>query len=322
LRASFSQRDSSADARQRRWGTAFVALTSAVLLSATAPHTTAESPQELTFRSGVARVTVSAVVSDRKGRMMTTLTKEDFEIVDAGVVRPITDFQSEPGTVSVALLIDTSGSMQIGPKLRLAREAASVLIGSLWPGRDEAALFTFDSTLRELQPFTTNLGTFDAALTHLAPFGSTSLHDAIADLARHVEPRVGARRAIVVFTDGIDTSSRLSASEVSGIASDTDVPIYIVALLPATDLTAAETVFSHDQSSRRAHLGDLARWTGGDLFVAVIPVHVVDAVRQLLTELRHQYLIAFEPSPGPGWHPLEVRTRDRRLTVRARSGYR
>ena len=68
-------------------------------------------------------------------------------------------------------------------------------------------------------------------------------------------------------------------------------------------------------------LGDLARWTGGDIFAAVGPAKTSIAARQIVTELRHQYLIAFEPGTQPGWHPIELRTRDRDHVVRARSGY-
>jgi hypothetical protein len=68
-------------------------------------------------------------------------------------------------------------------------------------------------------------------------------------------------------------------------------------------------------------LSDLSRWTGGALFVASLPSHVSLAARQIVNELRQQYLIAVEPSTKPGWHPLEVRTRDKRLNVRTRSGY-
>jgi hypothetical protein len=70
-----------------------------------------------------------------------------------------------------------------------------------------------------------------------------------------------------------------------------------------------------------ATLADLARWTGGDMRIASIPAHTVAALQDLFTELRHQYLITFEPGTRPGWHPLEVRMRKKNLIVHARSGY-
>jgi hypothetical protein len=77
-----------------------------------------------------------------------------------------------------------------------------------------------------------------------------------------------------------------------------------------------------DKVAETATLADLARWTGGDMRIASVPAHTVQAITDLMQELRHQYLITFEPGSRPGWHPLEIRTpRKRNLVVRARSGY-
>jgi hypothetical protein len=70
-----------------------------------------------------------------------------------------------------------------------------------------------------------------------------------------------------------------------------------------------------------ATLSDLARWTGGNMKVASAPAHTLEAIRDLFAELRYHYVITFEPEARPGWHPLEVRTRNKNLTVHARSGY-
>jgi len=75
------------------------------------------------------------------------------------------------------------------------------------------------------------------------------------------------------------------------------------------------------KTSQQGELADLSRWTGGDLRYASLPSHLVEAVRDILTELRFQYLITFEPGARPGWHPIEIRTRKRDLTVHARGGY-
>ena len=75
------------------------------------------------------------------------------------------------------------------------------------------------------------------------------------------------------------------------------------------------------EGSDTATLADLARWTGGDLRISSVPAHTVEGLADLFTELRHQYVITFEPGKRPGWHPLEIRTRKKNLAVRARSGY-
>jgi VWFA-related protein len=159
-----------------------------------------------------------------------------------------------------------------------------------------------------------------ASMATLVPFGATSLHDAIAETARRVSMR-GRRSAVVVFTDGMDTNSHLTPPEVSGIASSIDVPVYIFGAVPAIDnpYTDFSTVGAHSQLG--GALSDLAEWTGGHVFVTSTPAARLSASRQLVDELRHQYVIAFESSGPPGWHPLVVRARAKDLTVRARSGY-
>jgi VWFA-related protein len=149
----------------------------------------------------------------------------------------------------------------------------------------------------------------------------TSLHDAIAATARQVAERPNAHRAVIVLTDGVDNNSRLSAAEVSGIASAIDVPVYILAVVSPLDHVGANTAVNSERPVPVGDLADLARWTGGECFVTSLPAQTIQAAERIVEELRHQYLIAFEPAGRPGWRPLEVRTRERQLVVRARSGY-
>ena len=104
------------------------------------------------------------------------------------------------------------------------------------------------------------------------PFGATSLHDAIAQTAERVAEREGRRRAVVVLTDGADNASRLTPAEVSGIASAIDVPVYILGIVPSIDNPSAETAATTaERSALAGSLTDLARWTGGHMFVASTP---------------------------------------------------
>ncbi len=272
-----------------------------------------------TFKSGVDVVRVAAVVRDHKGRFVRDLSAWDFEILDAGRPRTITDFRHDTGGVSVALLFDVSGSME--GHLSSAREAASHLLSWL-DVRDEAAVYTFDTRLDEVTSFTTGLRSLPAAMTAVVPFGATSLHDAIAQTAERVGVREGRRRAVVVFTDGQDNWSRLQPPQVSAIASKIDVPVYVFGVVPSIDNPASESAtMTAERSALAGPLADLAAWTGGHTFVASTPGQRSIAARQIVDELRHQYLIAFESSGQPGWHSLVVRARNKDLTVRARSGY-
>ena len=127
---------------------------------------------------------------------------------------------------------------------------------------------------------------------------------------------------MVVITDGVDTSSQLTPSEVSALASGIDVPVYVIAVLSPLDHPGMPlSVTNAADSPVATHLANLAYWTGGELMMVSAPAHASQAARDLITELRHQYLLAFESAKEPGWYELDVRTRRRELTVRARSGY-
>ncbi|HUC78404.1 MAG TPA: VWA domain-containing protein [Vicinamibacterales bacterium] len=277
-------------------------------------------PPAATFRSSIDLVRVTAVVRDHKGRFVQDLTVHDFQVFDNGLTRPITEFQRDIAGVSVALLFDVSGSME--GHLEYAREAATHVLSWLNPVKDEAAIYTFDTRLEEVMPFTAGLKALPQAMKSVVPFGATSLHDAIADTAKRVGSREGRRRAVVVLTDGNDNASRLTPPQVSAIASEIDVPVYLFGIVPSIDNPTSEMATnSVAQSALGGPLADLAAWTGGHAFVASTPAQRSAAARQIIDELRHQYLIAFESSGSPGWHPLVVRARQKDLIVRARSGY-
>ena len=281
-----------------------------------------------TFRSSVDVVSVAAVVRDRKGRFVSDLSREDFVVVEGGQPKPLIGFEAEQnGPVKLALLFDISGSMRVGSRVADARQVAQHLLSALRPG-DEAALYSFDTRLDRVYGFSTDFSALEGAFGRIQPpFGQTSLYDAIAETAREAAAeassesgRLPQRTAVVVLTDGVDTKSRLTPPEVSAIASSIDIPIYVIAVMAAIDDPARQEKDSPG-SLISAALRELSQWTGGDLFITSAPAHASVAARRVVDELRHQYLLAFEASPRPGWKSLEIRARQRNLVVRARSGY-
>ena len=277
-----------------------------------------------TFKSGVEVVTVTAAVRDDRGRVVRNLTKSDFLVVDSGYSRPIQDFYFGESPVSVAILLDISGSMGVGGNMDRARDAVRVVVSHLQSRGDEAALYTFDSKLQEVVPFTTELDRIRALSLAGRPWGMTSLYDAIAATAKSAAERQNRHRAVLVITDGVDTGSRLKAPQVSGIASSIDVPVYLLTVVNPLDHPGGEqsVVDAAGEHGEVATLSDLARWTGGDMRICSMPQHTVAAVDDLFGELRYQYLITFEPGLVPGWHPLEIRVlRKKNLVVHARGGY-
>jgi Ca-activated chloride channel homolog len=271
-----------------------------------------------TFRGGVDLVTIRAIVRDGKGRPITNLTAKDFELIDNGASVPIQAAEQDSGPVGLALLFDISGSMDIDERFSRARETSYFLLSGLRNREDEAAIFAFDSGLHVVQPFTTELDRLRGSLSSFSPWGMTSIHDAIASASRSMDARATKRRALVVLTDGFDTASKLGAAEVSRIASSIDLPVYLVAVVPSIDDPR------EDEEGNRALVGDLAdlaRWTGGELFVATSTPEASTIARKVVSELRQQYLIAFPPGPKPGWHSIEVRVRRKGCSVQARGGY-
>ena len=114
----------------------------------------------------------------------------------------------------------------------------------------------------------------------------------------------------------------MSPTKVAAIASGLDVPVYVLVVSAPIDHAGKETSIDREGTpTRTGALEDLAHATGGELFTLSAPAHASVAARQLVEELRHEYLIAFEPSTRAGWHPLSVRVRDTHSVVRARSGY-
>lgn len=280
--------------------------------------------EQAVFKAGVDLVTVSATVRDKRGRLVKGLEARDFEVTDNGERRAISQFRTDRAPLSLAILFDISGSMDVAARFTAARFAAHHLLSFLEPGRDEAALFTFDSRLHEVAPFTVDTRALNGALGEVDPFGATSLHDAIAEAADRVASRSNPRRAVVVLTDGIDTSSALTPAQVSGVAAAIDVPVYVIATVLAIDDPTSDRATPQAGLRAPAHIGtieDLSRWTGGALYYASGPAASSRVARDVVDELRHLYLIGFEPGTAAGWHPLEIRTKDAGHTVRARGGY-
>ena len=275
-----------------------------------------------TFRSSADLVSIQASVRDKHGRPLGGLTTADFEVRDNGQPRSILSLRSDrQSPVSLAILVDMSGSMRVSAKVAMARRAYDSLLMQLRQGQDEAAVFTFDSALHERQPFTTDLSKLKGALTEFEPFGTTSLYDATAAVARRLAGRTGAHKAIVVLTDGLDTSSALSAAEVSGLASSIDVPVFIVATVPSVDERSMMAT-SDRPRAEAADLRDLAEWTGGTFVFASTLVETIVTASRLVEELRQQYVLAIEATSANEWRRLDVRVVKRpSAKVKARSGY-
>jgi VWFA-related protein len=299
-------------------------LVSALLVAASAPVAAqgldAQQPVQM-FRASADVVTIQASVKDRRGRVVSGLTPADFEIRDNGEIREIVSLRADRNSpLSLAVLVDMSGSMRSEAKIALARQAYDSILTQLRPGQDEAAVFIFDSKLHQRQSFTSDLGILKNALTEFDAFGTTSLYDATAAAARQLSQRTGTHKAILLLTDGLDTSSAMTASEVSSIASSIDVPVFVVATVPSVDeRLMLET--SERPNADAADLRDLSDWTGGKFVFASTVIETIATASKLVDELRQQYVLAIEAAPANEWRRLDVRVKRGSAKVKARSGY-
>ena len=304
-----------------------LAISGTLVIAQSAPPAPSQPPSpqggQAIFKSGVEVVTISVAVRDDSGRVVRGLKKSDFEVFDSGIRREMKDFYVGDSPISLALLLDISGSMAVGGNMDRAREAVSVATMTLREGRDEAALFTFDSELREVVSFTSDVSQIRGVSLKGKPWGKTSLYDAVAESAQAVAGRSNRHRALLVITDGVDTGSKLSVAQVSGIASSIDVPVYLLRVVNPLDHPGGEleVIETDGRSVRSATLADLARWTGGDMRTTSVPAHTSIAIQDLFEELRYQYVITIEPGVRRGWHPIEIRARKKDLVVHARGGY-
>ena len=232
-------------------------------------------------------------------------------VLENGRPRPIVEFRSTGHTpISLALLFDTSGSMR-DANLEQGKSVVESLLGRMERAWDEMALVTFDRALREETPFTNQPEVIRTALAKTVAWGQTSLYDAIAETAKRLGYRRTQRRAVVVITDGVDTSSTLTPEKVSELASALEVPVYVLTVAPPR-----RRLFGADDT-----LANLARWTGGDHARAHAAEHLDATISALMAELRQVYFLAIDSATTAGSYRLEVRTKQKKLRVRARSGY-
>lgn len=254
------------------------------------------------FTAFAEAVRVDVLVTDGN-TLVRNLTATDFELRDSGVRQQVEQVQVEQVPLNIMLVLDTSGSVA-GPRLHYLLEAGRALVAGLH-GEDRAALVSFATRVRLLVPLTQSRIAILAELVHLTGAGSTSLRDAAyAGLAvRETDP---GRTLMVLFSDGADTSSWLTAAKVIETARRTDVVVYPVGV-------SASGKFLHD----------LADVTGGRVMMAGADAHLQATFAAILAEFRNRYVLSYEPRgvQAGGWHPIEVKLKGKRGKVTARRGY-
>ena len=286
------------------------------------PLPTAKAPEQLSdvdvIKMNVTRVNLLYTVSDKRGRFITDLTKNDFEILEGNKKQTISDFAAESDLpLRLAIVIDTSNSIR--DRFRFQQEAAlEFLRSTMRLAKDRAIVVGFDMLPNLAADLTDDMQKLERAVRDLRPGGGTSLFDAIAFASRDKlsqdQPRHKFRRAIVLLTDGEDNNSKYTRDQALEMAHKADVVIYTI----STNISRTET--DGDRI-----LKYYAQETGGLAFFPFKVEDLAQSFENIANEMRHQYSILYNPEPlrADGlYHEVEVKVKARKdMVVRARKGY-
>lgn len=265
----------------------------------------------------VNRVNMLFTVSDKKGRFVTDLKREDFEISEEKKPQKIVEFVAETELpLRLAVLIDTSNSIR--ERFRFQQEAAVEFINSVVRSQDKAIVVSFDTGPELVADLTNDTGKLAAAVRALRPGGGTSFYDAIfyacRDKLQQDQPRDKFRRALIVLSDGDDNNSRSSRDQALEMAQKADVVVYAI----STNNSGAE------QDGDKV-LRYFTRETGGLVFFPFKVQDLTQSFENIANELRHQYNVLYRPEPAKTdglFHEVHIKVKNRKdLVVRARKGY-
>jgi Ca-activated chloride channel homolog len=289
------------------------------MLGAAAPGIVA---QRAVFHGSVDIVTLNVTVTDGARRYVRDLEAQDFLILEDGRRQEVTFFQPSSLPLAVSLLLDTSASME--PNLSTAQDAAVGFVRALGD-TDVASVIDFDSRVQVLQAFTADREAIEKAIRHTAAGGSTSLYNAVYIALRELSKAIRdesttelRRRAIVVLSDGEDTSSLVSFEEVLDLATRSDIAIYAIGLFENESPTSKR--FPQGQFVLRR----LAQQTGGRAFFPSDAKQLTTIYAEIKAELSSQYALGYESNNtrrDGQFRRIAVRVDREGVVARARPGY-
>jgi Ca-activated chloride channel family protein len=339
-----------------------LAIAAAILvLAAGRPSGQQQEGDRFRFRTGVELVNVTATVTDRNGRFVPGLRREDFILYEDDEQQAISHFNSERVPVSLGLVLDTSGSME-GEKFASARRAIGRFLFDLLDRDDEVFLYKFDAMPELVEGWTTDRERIMRALGRIDPRGGTALYDAVAEAVPLAQTGTRRKKAVVVISDGNDTSSRTELRAVRQLIRETEVLVYAIGIDgrgsstynppsqprlpipfpfpfpgrrgPTTSIPPRNPYPQPRPPYRTGATGadrvnemalrDLTDDSGGRTEIIRTIYDLPAATAGVADELSKQYFMAY-PSPGKKdgrWHEIRVEVRrGNGYLVRARKGY-
>jgi len=277
----------------------------------------AATPPPFRVEVDVDVVSVTAVVYDKAGRFVRGLGPKDIEVLEDRVPQDVSYFREAAGAgaeripLSVGLVLDCSGSMR--HNMRFLQEGALTFVNKL-EEVDSALVVSFNESIKGSAEFTADSGRLEQFVEALEAWGGTSLYDAIHYGLERIKDQPG-RKAIIVFSDGADTTSSMKEQEVIDYARSVEATVYCIGIRGESGMLAR---------SPRGFLRRVAQETGGQYF---FPDKVGDLIKifaGISDELHNHYLLAYAPKrlPDGTWREIEIRLRERKdAEVRVRKGY-
>ena len=265
------------------------------------------------FRATSELVSTAVTVRDGEGRLVTTLGKDDFTIEEDGVVQPITQFTKERVPVSLSLTLDISDSMR-GQRFVDARVALAHFLEKLLAIEDEASLIGFNHEARMFGEWTTDRAGLRTKLDAIRPSGGTALYDAIDDSLPQFESRQHPRAAILLVSDGADTASDRTPTELKQKLVRSDVFLYAIGIdsIDARNSTRINPFTLNELTSQGGGYTEIIRSTE----------ELGPATERIAEELNHQYMIGYTPTDRAdgSYHTVRVKVSNDSYRVRARRG--
>jgi Ca-activated chloride channel family protein len=293
-----------------------------VTVQAQAPQPQVPQPQ-VPFRAGVEVVSLNVTVTDGTQRYVTDLAADDFSVFEDGIKQDVTFFNRTNLPIALALLIDTSASME--SKLPTAQEAAIGFARRLRT-QDLAEVIDFDSRVVVLAPFTNGASDLEQAIHKTSAGGSTSLYNAVyialKDLKKVIAKNTEEirRQAIVLLSDGEDTSSLLPFEEVLDLAKRSETAIYAIGLRSSDGPGSTSKGFKEAEFVLR----QFAQETGGRAYFPAQVSELAAIYGQIADELSSQYTVGYTSHNGRrdgSWRRVVVRVARQNLTARTKLGY-
>src|SRR5688500_2457644 len=265
------------------------------------------------FRTASELVTTAVTVRDADGRLVTTLEQKDFTIEEDGVAQPITLFTKERVPISLSLALDISDSMR-GRRMADARTALAHFLNRLLAEDDEASLIGFNHEARLFHAWAVDRGGMRVRLEDMKPSGGTAMYDAIDVSLPLFDSREHQRAAIVLVSDGADTASDTTPTQLKQRLNRSDIFLYAISIdsLDARNSTRINPFTLQELSSQ----------AGGPTEIIRSAAELGPATERIAEELNHQYMLGSTPlTRADGkYHTVRVRVTNDSYRVRARRG--